>query len=48
MYEITNQILKIFDQPFDKSKIKLNDNYLELPDMKKRIGSLTSSRKVAI
>ena len=48
MYEIINQILKIFDQPFDKSKIKLNEKYLELPDLKKRISFLTSSRKVAI
>ena len=48
LFEITSKIIKIFEQPFDKTKIKLNDFYLELPDLKQRISSLTSYNKVAL
>ena len=48
LYEIINKILNIFHQAFSKTKIKLNNTILELPDLKKRINVMTGYAKVAI
>jgi hypothetical protein len=48
LLEVCSQALKALELPFQTSKIKLNDKYVELADLKLRLSTFTSSHKVCM
>ncbi len=48
LFEIVKKILTLLEQPFEKSKIKLNDKYLEMQDLKEIVSSFIGYKNITM